>query len=265
MSSWIFLSKHGQDQYINMFAAGSKGTVTNTDHFDYYTSSDPIVLRGILKHKIMQQCWKDSRTFYYMDTGYLGNNKNPLNPQGWKVWHRIVPNNLQHTEILPRPGDRLEKLKINIHPRRHGRKIIVAAPDDKPCKFYNINKEDWIKNTVNTVKQYTDRPVIIRERAPNRIDRIESDPLHKVLADDVHALITFNSVAATESILAGVPAFVLAPNAAGPVANQDLRCIDSPDYPDPDKLHAWASHLAYCQYHVSELKDGTAYRMLNEH
>jgi hypothetical protein len=89
------------------------------------------------------------------------------------------------------------------------------------------------------------------------------DPLSRVLADDVHALVTFNSVAATESILNGVPAFVLAPsNAALPVANTDLAQIENPYYPDCDKLMAWCHHLAYGQFHLRELRDGRAYDIL---
>jgi hypothetical protein len=85
-----------------------------------------------------------------------------------------------------------------------------------------------------------------------------------VLTDDVHALVTFNSNAATESIMLGVPAFTLAPaNAASPVASQDLGQIESPYWADSNKLYAWACHLAYGQFHVRELQDGTAYRILN--
>lgn len=264
MTNWIFLSKNGEDEYINMFAHGSGGKPVA--EFDYDASTAPIVLRGILKHKIMKRCWADQRDFYYVDTGYFGNNPNPQNPQGWKVWHRIVKNNLQHGDIVTCPNDRWEKLNVKLHPRRYGSKIIVAAPDEKPCKFYGIDQETWVQKTVATIKQYTDRPVIVRQRAPNRIDRIQTDPLSQVLQNDVHALVTFNSVAAIESIVAGVPAFTLAPaNAASPVAGQDLSQIDNPPWADQDKLYAWACHLAYGQYHVRELQDGTAYRMLNEH
>jgi hypothetical protein len=91
------------------------------------------------------------------------------------------------------------------------------------------------------------------------------DPLSQVLREDCHALVTFNSVAAIESILAGVPAVVLAPShAAGPVSSRDLTLIDTPLWPDQDKLHAWAHHLAYGQFHINELKDGSAQRILFE-
>lgn len=265
MSNWIFLSKNGADEYVNMFARGCGGSIVNSDNFDYCANSNPIVLRGILKHKIMKQCWQDQRDFYYVDSGYFGNQPNPQNPYGWKLWHRIVRNNLQHRDIVPRPADRWERLKITLHPRRYGSRIIVAAPDEKPCRFYGINFDTWVDETVNTIKQHTDRPIVVRQRAAKRIDRTHTDPLAKVLADDVHALVTFNSAAAVESVIYGVPAFTLAPaNAAEPVAAQDLSQIDSPYWAEEDKIHAWACHLAYGQFHVNELQDGTAYRILNE-
>lgn len=262
----IFLSKDGNDEYVNMFAAGCKTTPISTDDFDYDSSNDPIVLRGIMKHKVMKRCWEDNRTFYYIDTGYFGNERNLNNPNGWKYWHRIVKNDLQHGSIVPRSDDRFKKFNKKFEPwKKDGRAILVAAPDEKPCKFYGTTQEQWVTETVEKIKQHTDRPVIVRQRAPKRIDRIATDTLQQALDKDVFALVTFNSVAAVEAIFHGIPAFTLAPaNAASPVALQDLSLIESPYYADPDKLYAWGCHLAYGQYHVSELRSGKAMEMLNE-
>lgn len=260
----IFLSKDGQDEYINMFANGCGFNPTNTIDFIYDSSNDPIVLRGILKHKIMKQCWRDGRTFYYIDSGYFGNEKTQRNPNGWKYWHRIVKNDLQHGEIVKRPDDRFRKFNKKFHPwKKDGRKILVAAPDEKPCKFYGTTQEKWVSNTVDTLKKFTDRPIEIRQRAAKRIDRIATDTLQHALDQDVFALVTFNSVAAVESVFYGIPAFTTAPcNAASPVSLQDLARINEPYYPDNDKLYAWACHLAYGQFHVNELKDGSAMKLL---
>jgi len=172
MKNWVFLSKDGQDQYIAKLAASCGGKIVSTDDFVYSDSSEPIILRGILKHKIMKQCWDDSRDFFYMDTGYFGNDVTSSNPNGWKYWHRIVKNDLQHGEIIPRPDDRWKKFNKTIEPwKKDGRKIIVAKPDEKPCKFYGIDLDQWTVDTVNTIKKYTDRPVEVRERAPKREDR----------------------------------------------------------------------------------------------
>jgi len=261
----IYLSKDGQDEYINMMAKGSGGKIISTNDFVYENSKDPIVLRGILKHKIMKQCWNDQRTFYYVDTGYFGNEKTPTNPNGWKYWHRIVKNNLQHSEIIPRPDDRFLKFNKKFTPwRKIGSKILIAAPDEKPCKFYETTQEQWINNTVAEIKKYTDRPVEVRQRAPKRIDRISTNTLQQALDDDVFALVTFNSVAAVESVFHGIPVFTLAPaNAASPVGLQDLSQIENPYYADKDKLYAWACHLAYGQFHVNEIKTGTVWRILD--
>ena len=264
MKDWVFLSKDGNDEYIAMLAYGAGGKVISTDDFDYDANNSPIVLRGILKHKIMKQCWEDNRDFYYVDTGYFGNERTSANPNGWKYWHRIVKNNLQHDSIVLRPDDRFKQFNKKFTPwKKSGRKILIAAPDEKPCKFYGTTQEEWIKNTVDSIKQYTDRTIAVRERAKNRIDRVVHNTLQEALDDDVFALVTFNSVAAIESIFHGIPAFTLAPvNAASPVSLQDIAKINEPYYPDEDKLYAWGCHLAYGQFHVNELKNGKALDIL---
>ena len=269
MTKFIFLSKGKQDEYINMLAQSAGQDPTDTDYFDYkydvINDGMTPVLRGILKYKIMKKCLEDGKDFYYVDSGYVGNNINPLNRMGSKLYHRIVRNDLQHKIIVPRSADRWERLKIKLQPRKYGRKIIIAAPDEKPCRYYGIDQLQWINNTVAEIKKYTARPIEIRHRAPLRVDRIATAPLHEVLAKDVHALVTFNSIAGVESIFAGVPVFVLAPtHIAEPVASKDLSQIENPIWADQDLLNAWCHSIAYGQYHVNELKDGTAFRMMQE-
>jgi len=253
----IFLSKDGKDRYVNDFAKGSGSIPVNTELFDYDSSNEPIVLRGILKHKIMKRCWEDGRDFYYVDTGYFGNEGT------WKYWHRIVKNNLQHTDIILRPDDRFKQFKKTIHKWKYGSKIIVALPDEKPCKFYGIDRDIWIAHTIDALKKHTDRPIVIRERAKQRQTRI-NEPLEQALSNDVHALVTFNSNAATESVFFGIPVFTLAPSAAQPVGLQDLSKIETPYYPTNDERYAWACHLAYGQFHINEMKTGKAWDILNE-
>jgi len=262
--SWTYLSKNGTDEYVNMFAHGSGAVPTVLETWDYNQDSNPLVIRGIMKHKLIKQCWADARPFRYMDSGYFGNKPSTANPNGWKHWHRIVDNNLQHGAVVARPSDRWDRFQISLPKRRHGSAIIVAAPDVKPCVFYGVDLTVWIEQTVATIKQHTDRPVYVRDRNPDPRFRAHNTFADR-LRDDVHAVVTFNSVAATESILTGVPVFVLAPcNAALPVSNTDLSLIENPKFPDTDEIRAWASHLAYGQFHIDELANGTAARILQE-
>lgn len=255
----IFISKDGQDEYINAFALGCGQRAVNLDDFVYESSTEPLVLRGILKYKIMQRCWKDCRDFYYMDTGYFGNT-------GFKQWHRIVRNDLQHSELRTVPDDRWRRQGIQMKSwNRSGKNILLALPDDKPCRFYGIDRQQWIDKTISHLKSVTDRPVVVRERAPKRSDR-QTNSFAQALTQDVFAVVTFNSIAAVESVINGIPAFVLAPtHAAAPVALTDLNMIETPLYADDDLRYQWACHLAYGQFHTSELNNGAALRILKQY
>jgi hypothetical protein len=199
-----------------------------------------------------------------MDTGYFGNEITDSNPNGWKYWHRIIRNDLQHNTVIKRPDDRFRHFNKKIHAwKKSGRKILIAKPDDKPMRFYDYDMQTWLDHVVSTIKHHTDRPIEIRDRAAKRQDRMVTSTLQQALDDDVFALVTFNSVAATESVFYGIPVFTLAPtNAAAPMGLQDLSLIETPRYPDDDERYQWACHLSYGQFHNSELRNGKAMEML---
>lgn len=264
---WTYLSKNGTDEYVNRLAQSAGINPVNPEHWTYDQDQNGIVLRGIMKHKIIKQCWDDRRRFRYIDTGYFGNRAGVGNPHGWKVWHRIVDNNLQHSQLIDRPADRWEQFKLKTRPwRRTGRNILLVAPDEKPCKFYNTDVDQWVAQTLDIIKQHTDRPVIVRHRQKNivKLNRGSNGSFESAL-DDAYAVVTFNSNAGTESIMLGIPVFVTAPvHAADPVSEHDLSKIETPYYPDSDLVYKWLCHLAYGQFHNKELENGTALRILTE-
>ncbi len=254
----ICLSKNKNDEYINMFAKGSKLRI---EDYNFNFSNTPIMIRSMTKRKLIHECWKNEHTFYYMDSGYIGNYKSKFNPMGFKLFHRIVKNDVQHNKIINRSDDRWKKLDYTIHDRKQGRHILLVTPSDKPCKFYGINRDTWVKETIDKIKQYTDRPIVVRDKVsrPERIIKTIFDDLI-----DCHALVTYQSIAAVESVLHGIPAFTLAPTAADPVCDKDLSLIETPTKQDKDKIYKWACHLAYGQFHIEEFKNGKAWRLLRE-
>ena len=264
MKNAIYLSKGGEDEYINSFAIGSGGRIINSDDFNYDDSEDPIVLRGILKHKIMKRCWFEGRDFYFMDTGYMGNQRGPLNPMGWKFWHRIVKNDLQHDQVIHRPPDRFKKLAIPVHRwKKGGRKILIAKPDEKPMKFYNLELEQWLEETIATIKKYTDRPIKIREK-PRKFGTsgpaVADVPLEQDL-QNAWACVTSCSISAVSAALEGVPVFSDPKSFAWPMASASLSEIEDPLYIDPTQ---WLYSLAYQQFTPQEFANGTAIRVLKE-
>ena len=209
---------------LELFSDGSNGEVIRGE-FDFDAEPHiPIAFRGIQKKKLIHKCWDTKRLFYFMDTGYFANYATPSNPKAFKRWHRIVKNNVQHLgKVEDRPSDRWERLQREFPKlqwpgwKKNGRSILIVTPSDKPCKFYDINAEQWLENTISTLKQYTDRPIVVRNKPETRIERAQYYTIYDQMDEDVFALVTFNSNAATESIFHGIPAFVLAPtHAAAP-------------------------------------------------
>lgn len=254
----ICLSKNKTDEYINMFAKGA-----NLPIYDYndYPKNKDILIRSMGKRKLIKDCWENKKTFYYMDSGYIGNYRSKANPYGWKVWHRIVKNDVQHSKIIDRPDDRWTALDYPINKRKKGNHIVLVTPSEKPCKFYGIDRDKWVEETIKEIKKHTDREILVRDKQP-RQQRIT-----KTIFDDLkgaHALVTYQSIAAIESVLFGVPAFTFAPTAADPVCDKDISNIESPTLQDDHKIYKWACHLAYGQFHNRELANGTAWRILRE-
>lgn len=255
----ICLSKNLADTYVNMLAAGANLPLYN---YDYFPDTGDLLIRSMAKAPLIKQCWRGNRTFFYMDGGYFGNYPSTRNPYGDKHYHRIVKNNLQHTELLNRPSDRWDAIGYKIKKRKPGNHILLVLPSEKPCKFYGIDLHSWIQDTIQLIKLHTDRPIIVRTKGSRRA-RLH-DSIFNAL-DTAHATVTYNSVAAVESILEGVPVIPLAPSAASPVSEKQIVNIENPFMPDPDLVYTWASGLAYGQYHIDELKDGSAYKLIYEY
>ena len=128
--------------------------------------------------------------------------------------------------------------------------------------FYGKNLEVWCKETIKEIAMHTDRPVIVREK-PIRSVRTTTDTIWEALKD-AYCLVTFNSIAATESLLAGTPAIALAPNAASVLCNTEISKIENLNRPSKDEIEAFARHLSYCQFNQLEMQNGIAWSILNE-
>ena len=228
-------------------------------------TSSPVIFRSMSQRKTVAACEQENRDYYYIDTGYLGNLEKR------KDWHRIVKNGMQHSNVnFELPSDRfihLTKHKKYIPFngwRKTGSNILVVTPSEKPCKFYGINRDKWLEQTVSTLKEFTDRKIIVRDKGLRR-ERIGANNIYnQFVQDNIYAVVTYNSIAATESIGFGVPCFTLAPNVADPFCLKDLSMIESPLYADVAKVQKWQHWLAYCQYTPEEMQNGTAMKLIRE-
>lgn len=242
------------DGIVHAFVQGAGGCMASWDIAKEQTS--PIALRSIAKKKIMQQCLDQKRDFYYIDTGYFGNRK-------LKDYHRVTKNAMQWLgPIEDRPADRLERTRVKPRPITPGRKILIAPPSHKAMSYWEMDPEQWVEETISILKTHTDRPIVVRMKQPREV-RATVDTMEMALRDDVHALITFNSIAAVEALICGKPVFTMGPNAAQPLANTDLAQIETPFCPDLDQVYKLLRCLAYHQFTVEEMSTGYAWAVLN--
>ncbi len=235
----------------------------------------PSVFRGVVKRKYIQQHWQNKQDFFYMDTGYFGNFMSPGNPNGKKIFHRIVKNDLQKHWLENRPSDRWQEI-CKIDPRyqwkgwkKDGRKILIIVPNRKSCVFYGYDTEPyvngikpWLMNTIDTIKKHTDMEIVIREKG-SRSER-HHNSIFDALNNKVFATVAFNSIAALESVTYGIPSFVTVPCAASPLASTDLSKIATPYYPDELLVQQHCASLAYGQFTEEEISNGTAWKLLNK-
>lgn len=228
----------------------------------------PILIRGISSGKIADQHRARGEDYYFIETGYLGNYRCENNRTGRKIYHRIVKNAMQHSSIMDVPGDRWDQL-VQFNPsleyrgwRRSGSKILVVLSTDKPFQYYGEDRAKWVRKVKSALKKHTDREIVFRTKA-SRGERT-NDTIYDALADDVYALVTYNSIAAVEAVQYGIPAFALAPTAADPVGNKDLKMIENPYMPDEDLVQKWLHSIAYSQFSLDEIITGDAWRMVLE-
>lgn len=231
--------------------------------------TEPILVRGIAAGKIIDYVKAKGQDFYFIETGYFGNYACEGNTSARKFWHRIVKNSMQHDKIIDVPDDRWSDMcKYDTRLewkgwKKDGSKILIVAPSEKPCKYYGINKDQWITDTVMELKKYTDREIVIREKA-DRTERTSGKVIYEAFDEDIFAVVTYNSIAAAEAVAYGIPSFALAPTAATPVCLDDLSKIETPYYPDYEFVRKWLSSLAYGQFNLSEILTGAAWKMVLE-
>ena len=246
------------DEYLQSFVYGCGGTLSSFD--DEKTTAGPLLMRGVGKatREAVQHCWDTGRQFYYIDTGYFGNAKSKS-----KGWHRITKNNLQNLgPIIERPTDRLLRWKFKKF--RPGKKILICPPSEKVMMLFNQpSPAEWTEQVVKQLKTLTDRPIEVRMK-PTRTQRISNNSLEEALNDEVHCLVTYNSIAALEALMHGKPAIALGPNCATMVCNTDLNQVEDLHIPDKDEMTALMSHLSYAQFSREEMMNGYAWDIVNE-
>jgi len=136
----------------------------------------------------------------------------------------------------------------------------------------------WITNTVNRVRQYTDREIVIRFHPGDKNSREHVRALARFriknlrlsrnndIRDDfagAWAVVNHNSSPAIVSVIDGIPTFQTdaARSQAREVVHHDFTQIEDPQTFDRE---LWLQKMAQCHWTLDELKTGEAWRHLRK-
>lgn len=188
--------------------------------------------------------------FYFTDMPYwnrwMGDNRDSCS------W-RVIPNALHCNWVRDFPDDRFKKLNVTIKDwRNNGNHILVCPSSNTVNRFYD--QDDWLNNTIEELKRYTDRKIKIRHKP--RGNKTSGPRAAKIPfeedARDAWAVVTSVSIAGVEAACLGIPVFCSIDSPCAVLGNTDLSLIEDPRLND---RYNWLNTLAYHQYTEAELKE----------
>jgi len=184
---------------------------------------------------------------WFIDSGYTNFLRNT------KRWHRIVRNHLHYGQLLDCPVDRMECFeKYPMKWRKGGEKILLIEPGPFAASVFHINLETWADDVKKELSQYTNKPVVIRPKAPKE----ERTPLFEhLLEEDYYCVVSLNSNSCTEAIWAGIPCITLERHITNPVTRNSLSDINDLYR---GNLAQWLATVSYSQFTQEELMTGKA-------
>lgn len=227
-----------------------------TFNFEKWTDK-PVAIVGTLRgsEKVIWESQKRKHTFLYMDHAYFHATRD-YKDKGFGLLYRIIRSQMQLNYLVDLQQEdykriqRFKPIKIKTF-NKSGRYILILPPTQAIARLYGINCEEWLKETMNTLKKHTDRPIIVRNKT-------EKTPLHNQLKE-AWTMVTYQSTAAIEALVNGVPVFCDEICCAKPVAETDFTKIEKPNFTDVDFIKKWIDSLLSCQFSMSEIESGLAY------
>jgi hypothetical protein len=216
----------------------------------------PIAVFGILRGtgELIKECQRINHTYYHFDHAYyFKEQKHGKNSIFNDRIYRLTKNGMMLSyidKLDDTDKQRLIKFKkhIQIKPwTKKGDYILVLPPSEHVNLWYDFT--NWEEDTVNKLKQYTQREIRVRKKD-------SKTPFMEELKN-AWAVITSQSTAAVDAIINGVPSFCDEISMAKPVSHTDLSLIETPLY--SDKREEWLDSLLSNQYLMSEIENGFAW------
>lgn len=161
--------------------------------------------------------------------------------------------------------------------RRSGNHILITLQRPKGWSMRGTNLMQWLDNTVNQIRKYSDRPLRIRWHPGDwknfavNFDAAKYgavlSPQNRHITEDLAncwALVCHNSTPSSVATIEGIPAFITDDPGycqAGSVVNTDFSRLEDPVMPDRE---SWIRRLAQCHWSFADLRSGRCWRHMRQ-
>ncbi len=200
-----------------------------------------------------------NHNYWFADTPYFGRFDNNNLKSDNHYW-RICKNKIHAGYIKDCKPDRFEKFGLKIKAPDFKGSYILVCPSSDSINNY-LDRPNWLKETIEQIKRYTDRPIKVREKPRGRGTSGPSEakvPLSEDLKD-AWCLVTSCSIAAVEAQCMGIPVICHNKSFATEIAGQELADIEDPFFVGAEE---WLCSLAYQQFTPEEFENGRAVEIL---
>jgi hypothetical protein len=145
-----------------------------------------------------------------------------------------------------------------------GQHILICGQHENSQQWSNQPPMNlWVEQTISTLKQHTDRPIVFRPhpRYPVRLRgsvTVNNDAFDRAIQQS-WAVVGWNSNPGIQAVINGVPAFVGSASLAAPVANLDLKLIENPNRPERQQ---WLNDLCWTEWTQEEMEQGIPQKLI---
>jgi len=176
-------------------------------------------------------------------------------------------------------SDRFDKLGLKIKkwrkPTDDGH-ILIACQNLNDASLFGLNYTWWLDNTIHHLLKRTKRKIVVRDHPENKTKLLDflnkSFMIHTKQVEyqnigtiqealkGAHCVVTYSSGSSIDSILEGVPVIPGSEyNFVYDISSHSLDDIENPKLGDRKQL---LYNLAYAQWSVEEIQNGTAWEHL---
>jgi hypothetical protein len=279
-----FGTRPATNPVVLFFCEGAKGKyfpnarnvnlyeMSNWPNFDWQKWQEekiPIVILGILRgtERLLWAAKYHKINFYYIDHSYFfraDKHKKNKTTNDWSYRACLNQENLNflvHDKLNLSDINRIQKNKNLLLPRSiiktTGNKILICPPSYAIARYYKFKNDDvqlWLNDTIKTIKEQTDKEIVIRYKD-------STTPFMKDF-ENAYCIISYQSTLAIEAILQGIPSFCNEQSCVSPVSTTTLN-LNKIKFPTMIEIENWVTSLLANQFTMEEFKNGVAFEAIN--